>query len=131
MGEDKITMLRDIWQFPQHLLAQAILASFKRKDGIVGEDAYEHTIVFWIQRPGWGVSLGDYIFLDTAYNQRTVKHEYGHSRQSLIFGPLYLLVIGLPSVTMNILTRLGVLKSENYYKRWPENWADSLGGVER
>jgi len=24
-----------------------------------------------------------------------------------------------------------ILKNENYYKRWPENWADALGKVQR
>jgi hypothetical protein len=41
------------------------------------------------------------------------------------------LVVGLPSIVMNILTRLGVLKNENYYKRWPESWADEIAEIVR
>lgn len=30
-------------------------------------------------------------------SEKTIKHEYGHQLQSYILGPLYLLIIGLPS----------------------------------
>jgi hypothetical protein len=95
-------------------------------------DDYKDITVYWIKEAGWGVSLGNYIFLDRTYNSKTVEHEYGHSRQSRLLGPAYLFVIGIPSITMNILSRL--LKgrfADNYYKRWPESWADKLGGVTR
>jgi hypothetical protein len=58
-------------------------------------------------------------------------HELGHQRQSEMFGPLYLLIVGLPSI---IRARIWVgrkLPPLDYYKGWPENQADKLGGVER
>jgi hypothetical protein len=48
-----------------------------------------------------------------------------------MLGPLYLFIVGIPSVTMNMLTKAKILKRENYYKRWPETWADKLGKVKR
>ena len=118
-----------LWQLPQHALALLLLLLFRKK--IIKTEAYKHTKVYWVNQSSWGVSLGNYILLDERYSQTTVMHEYGHSRQSYLLGPLYLLVIGLPSITMNILTRAGILAPENYYKRWPEKWADQLGEVER
>jgi hypothetical protein len=47
------------------------------------------------------VSLGQYIFIFSDYGKdemRIIKHEYGHTRQSHILGPLYLLVVGVPSI---------------------------------
>lgn len=91
-----------------------------------------------------GVSLGAFIFhadqsLYAKYNYPnptievilTTLHEYGHSRQSLYLGPLYFIVIGIPSLFFNILTRLKILPHNTYYTRFPENWADQLGGVRR
>lgn len=86
--------------------------------------------------PG-GIALGEQILLNdlwvrypVVYHQ-TSKHEYGHIRQSRMLGPLYLIVVGLPSITFASLTALRILKSKDYYKRYPENWADRLGGVDR
>ena len=125
------TLLSWLWQLPQHLLAVVLLALPMLDSRIERTGRHNHTTVVRLLGVGWGVSLGNYILLDTRYPSKTVAHEYGHSRQSLMLGPLYLIAVGLPSITMNILTRLKVLKSENYYKRWPENWADRLGGVKR
>lgn len=60
-------------------------------------------------------------------------HEWGHSIQSLIFGPLYLLVIGIPSVMRGSISHWHYNKNDNwdYYNGFPENWADKIGGVQR
>ena len=73
-----------------------------------------------------GLSLGEYIFLN---NNRvaSIKHEYGHSIQSKYLGPLYLLVIGIPSLIWAIFGKRG----DAYYAFYTERWADKLGGVDR
>lgn len=119
-------MIKYIWQLPQHLLALLVIIFSNAKYS----HSYNHTRVYYTNQM-FGVSLGNYIIVYNQVSKETIKHEYGHSIQSLYTGPLYLLIIGLPSITMNILTILGVLKSENYYKRWPENQADKLGNVNR
>lgn len=116
-----------LWQLPQHLLALLLLRMYKA----VETTKYKSATVYRIKDIKWGISLGQYIILSTLHGQITVKHEYGHSLQSLIFGPLYLLIIGVPSIVMNILTRIKLLHADRYYKRWPESWADKLGEVER
>jgi len=126
-----------MWQFPQTLLALILLLYIKLTGKYSHSEVYKNKIVFWSKNTKWGVSLGEFIFMSIQYhNNITVAHEYGHCVQSLLFGPLYLLIIGLPSISMNILSiilfLLGNRKfSDNYYYRWPENWADTLGGVDR
>jgi hypothetical protein len=127
-----------LWQFPQHLLALVLMYLWgARYCSLQG--------VWRIDKKGIGVSLGSYILLDKRYGcgnidwvSTAIKHERGHSRQSLIFGPLYLLVIGVPSAVFNNLwdrvfhTDWPRARREQwYYKRYPEKWADMLGGVKR
>jgi hypothetical protein len=117
-----------IWQLPQHVFAIVLLFIFHKK--MVSVSKYKCGVVNYLD-VGWGVSLGKYILLRQNAAEKTVKHEYGHSIQSMYFGPLYLIIIGLPSIVMNLLSRVNILNEEKYYERWPESWADSLGGVQR
>ncbi len=124
-------MIKTIHQLPQVLLAYLLIKLWKAK--------YEQTykgIKVYRTKLRYGISLGTIIILSTIHTHKTLKHEYGHTKQSLYFGWLYLLIIGLPSISMNILStilyRLGKPKfHSNYYNRWPENWADKLGNVDR
>ena len=120
------SMLRYIWEMPQNLLGLlVILFSHAAYD-----QNYEASKVYHTSKM-FGVSLGMYIIVYALVDEETILHEYGHSIQSLYLGPLYLVIIGIPSFTMNLLTRMKVLRTDRYYKRWPENWADELVGVKR
>jgi hypothetical protein len=79
-----------------------------------------------------GICLGEFIFV-RGNSPKTIAHEYGHSRQSMILGPIYLLIVGLPSIIQAGLANMNPRSDwmRNYYKRYPENWADKLGGVDR
>lgn len=123
------------WCLPQTLLGLILLFFLKINRSITSERDYNNTSVYKIDGK-WGVSLGKFIIINYYHNERTIKHEYGHTLQGFIFGPIYLLVIGLPSITMNIISifsfKFGSGKfARNYYKRWPESWADKLGNVNR
>lgn len=79
-----------------------------------------------------GVCLGEYIIMSNPCSMTGVHHELGHQKQSRMLGPLYLLVIGLPSAIGNLLFRIpAVRKRFDYYKQPWEKWADKLGGVIR
>ncbi len=63
-------------------------------------------------------------------DERLLVHEYGHTVQSLILGPLYLFVIGLPSIVwMRVapLARWRRRSGTSYYAFYPERWANWLG----
>jgi hypothetical protein len=123
-----------IWQLPQHLVALIIVFLYKGR--ISSITPIKTSNLYQLKGIRWGVSFGQYIFLPVNPNDNSLLHEYGHSIQSKIFGPLYLLIIGLPSITMNILSTVLYFMGNkqfysNYYNRWPESWADHLGGVNR
>jgi hypothetical protein len=117
------------WELPQTILGGILLLIYRKKlTRWILDIPYAWA---WTGSFRWGVSLGQIIVLGYIYNYKTVLHEHGHSMQSLYLGPLYLLVIGLPSITFNILGRLGMVNNSKYYDRPWEAWADRLGGVDR
>lgn len=109
-----------LWQFPQNLIGFIIVKVMKAK-----KIQYYRCHLFYS-----GVSLGDYIIFDDRIfiSHFDILHEIGHQKQSMILGPLYLIVIGLPSLIGNILRRF--IKFDYYAQIW-ERWADKLGGVKR
>ena len=119
-------MLLYIWELPQNLLGLLVILL----SHAVYDQNYESSKVYHTNKM-FGVSLEKYIIVYALIDKKMIQHEYGHSKQSLYLGPLYLIIIGIPSFTMNLLTRMGVLSDERYYNRWPENWADQLEGVKR
>ena len=125
------------WCLPQTLMGYLMYKKYIRKGLALGTKKYKlGTILIRETKLGGGRSLGKYVFTydyterkssnkwKEAAQERMDRHEFGHVLQSYMFGPLYLLIIGLPSITMETLTKMKILKKENYYKRWPENWAD-------
>ncbi len=86
--------------------------------------------VFTEWEQGGGISLGLFVFVKPNAEARLISHEYGHTLQSLILGPLYLLVIGLPSfiwANLPYFRRMRKEKSISYYSLYCERWADVLG----
>jgi len=69
-----------------------------------------------------GISIGAFIFLSDeieikeAGKYQILRHEYGHFLQSLLLGPLYISVIGIPSILKN---------------KFIEGWADKWGKADR
>lgn len=54
----------------------------------------------YLMKAGGAVTLGKYVFISHTYRDRgtIIKHECGHVKQSKMLGPLYLIVIGVPSI---------------------------------
>lgn len=103
----------------------------------VKDKTYKIYIARYLNSFWSGVSLGEYIvFAKKDYvDEISVRHEYGHHIQSLILGPLYLLLIGIPSVLGNVWDRIAhrkwsYWKREQWYYTQPwEQWADEFGGI--
>lgn len=149
MANRKAHIIKDfllyIWMLPQNIIG-FILSRFRKQimicvNGSIDEN--ENVTVYYTNNVfGCGVSLGNYIILDTKYmnfsHDTTIKHEHGHQKQSRILGWFYLIVIGIPSAFGNLWDRL-FHKNWNskeriawYYKKLPwEAWADKLGNVQR
>ena len=117
-----------IWQLPQHIVAIIYFGYLVMMCKDLGVDSRykQATVIPCIMRGA--VTLGNYVFvgLNSEY-RKTVKHELGHTIQSKILGPLYLIVIGIPSITYCGLRRLfPSLRKKNYYNFYTEKWANNL-----
>lgn len=131
-----------IWQLPQNILGLIILKINKKHEKYMMIDDIE--FYFLDKFFNSGISLGNKVLLDSIYKSypniliNTNKHEFGHTKQSKILGPLYLIVVGITSLVFNNIWDRIFHKNWNnqkrnkwYYSRFPENWADKLGGVTR
>ena len=80
-----------------------------------------------------GMSLGLFIFTPGEEDSRTEQvrvHEYGHCIQSLVLGPLYLIVIGIVSYTWANLPYFRKMRREKkvpYTACFVESWASKWG----
>jgi hypothetical protein len=124
-----ITIFLFIWQFPQCLVGLILYFLF-RIEPIEYTNQHTNMTVLWIPTK-WSAywSLGPFIFADYDVGERILRHETGHSMQSLYLGPLFLLAVGLPSVFLFWRRRFWHKSHEWYYEHYPENWANNLGGV--
>lgn len=132
-----INMVLVLWELPQNMLGVANLLLHASRGSITGR-SFERNRMFIRVRSG-AVSLGFFIFWSDTGSERfrldvgNKLHEYGHSVQSRMFGPFYLLVVGIPSVVRVAYAHRYYEKHgerwAGYYDGFPENWADRLGKV--
>ena len=121
-----------MWMLPQNIIGFLFWVILKLSKNITNIFPYKECVVFRFKGFSFisGGSLGRYIFIREYHSLKTVKHEYGHYRQGVIFGPTYFIFIGVPSVFNNIRGRLDKEFNLRYYSVYPEKWANKLGGVE-
>lgn len=124
------------WELLQSIIALFVMLIFSAKP--CGE--YKEAKLYTWRNYG-GMSLGRYIFLpkgfanykpDTTsdYQLNYIKHEYGHSIQSAYLGPLYIFIIGLPSlIWAGCFENYRKKHNVSYYAFYTESWADKLGGA--
>ena len=81
-----------------------------------------------------GMSLGMFLFVPQGLRPEReaalLAHEYGHTFQSALLGPLYLLLVGVPSfLWANLPWNVKKRSAQHipYESRYPENWAEALG----
>ena len=116
------------WGLPQSLLGLILTLKYRRCS-----HARVGGALATLHDGDWGgVSLGMFIFvpggLGPGREARLLAHEYGHTFQSALLGPLYLLVV--PSSLWANLPRNRRLRAQRripYESRYPENWAEALG----
>jgi hypothetical protein len=127
-----------IWELPQNLTGAVVWLCVRRR--ILSREIVGGRMLFRV--PDFGVSLGSFIFWSAAGTSAegtasrggrpdNRAHELGHSIQSAMLGPLYLIAVGIPSVarySRDLLHRRrhGVHWA-GYFDGYPENWADRLG----
>lgn len=117
-----------IWQLPQNLCG--LVFKYLSKNNRIGKVETEVTkslgVEALIKKSPGSVSLGKYIFLSPigSKDNFTIEHECGHNIQSKKWGPLYLIVFGIPSIlhaSLNGLFGCCVKDGEyNYYHFYTE-----------
>ena len=124
-------ILLTIWQLPQTIVALIYLAFLRAF--IVESIQREYATIFCVTNIHYSVSLSPFIFCSVKgyNNNKTKDHEYGHIKQSLILGPLYLFVIGIPSLIWAACYKYDSNNPNGYFKFYTEKWADKLGNVVR
>ena len=117
------------WGLPQTLVGALVTLYYAKRPHFWYQGAYA---TIWPLRSS--MSLGMFLFLQNDWNPRSYRkllaHEYGHTVQSLLLGPSYLLVIGLPSILWAGLTpfeRLRRKRGISYPWLYTERWADYNG----
>ena len=134
------TLLQWTWGLPQTLIGSALYLAH-RKDKHFNLNGACATV--WDKDDG--LSLGKFIFLpkqeviksdEPAAEDKIVvskdmaMHEYGHTVQSLILGPAYLLLVGLPSLVWSRhphFKKKRMRTGLSYYAPIFEKTADRLG----
>lgn len=117
-----VNSLKWIWQFPQNLLALCIEGILC--DAAVRGQKKNNNQIIWCELVSSPISLGEYIFASSYTTEENFKHACGHSRQSLVLGPSYLIVIGLPLLVYKIVYKICSkfdIKWE-YNKFYTERW---------
>lgn len=123
-----------IWQLPQNLLG--VLWRNIKKDSIItpisNNDIKSVGAKAYLIKAGGTVTLGKYVFISQTYRDQgmTIKHECGHVKQSKMLGPLYLIVIGIPSILHRWLNDyIGCDEESGYSHFYTEKYADKLMGI--
>lgn len=128
------------WGILQTLLGGIVLLL-----NIRNKHFWYHGALVTVWKAKSSVSLGMFVFItdepyfyeklkDTYTTQelsnRLLVHEYGHTIQSLILGPLYLIIMGVPSTLWGFLPNLNKKRKEqqiSYFAFFTEKWANVLG----
>lgn len=122
-------IIKYVWQFPQ-MLAAWIWYLIRKKSILYNSIGNFYTVYVGANRGG--VTLGDRIFISKCYHgeylNMVIAHESGHVKQSLYLGPLYLIVIGIPSILWAWSHRW-IAPRKSYYWFYTEAWANKLGGL--
>lgn len=128
------------WGLPQSLAGAAVFAAHASSPHF-----RYHGAIATIWESRRALSLGPFIFVPASarpqsapgggvplregVDSRLLAHEYGHSIQSLVLGPLYLPLVGLPSlVWLNApaCARMRQRKGVSYYSFYTEQSANAL-----
>ncbi|MBO4366409.1 MAG: hypothetical protein J5843_01995 [Clostridia bacterium] len=139
MKKTPVRLWQWTWGFPQTFAGFWIFLFFKifgRRSGSGRQPcrtaSFRHTAV-----TGWSrhsaLSLGMFLFVPDREKPEFEPepvwiHEFGHAVQSCILGPLFLPVIGLPSLLWaSLFKRYRAKKQLSYYRFYPEKWANREG----
>lgn len=131
------SVLLSIWQLPQVVIAAIVMLFamiFAKKKAFI--PFVNGKLTVWELRLNldWNApfcfTLGPFVITPFRVKDETLLHESGHSIQSIYLGPLYLLVVGIPSALLVSTKRILKKDAEWYHSKYPEKWSDKLAEKE-
>ena len=117
------------WGLPVNLIGLIVyLCAYKK----CRHERYKNAFISYVPWKQGGLSLGLFIFMadnrPDGWTNNTRIHEYGHTIQCLLLGPLYWFVVGIPSaVWCNCFDGYRKKNNISYYKLYCESWANRWG----
>ena len=92
---------------------------------------YKGCVVTEWSNPAMSMGLGMFVFLgkNSVDDDDVLAHEYGHTIQSVILGPLFIFVIAFPSLfwaNSHKMEKYRKRKGMSYYRFYPERWANHI-----
>ena len=133
-----IRALLMLWELPQNIIGAFLFVFFGVfSDSVIFDE--DDSLEMYSPMMRGAISLGVFqIYADKYLGSRVKYVELarklgeGNRKQSKMLGPLYIIVIGLPSLVWSALhssvRRLGTV---DYFSFYTERWADRLAGVKR
>ncbi len=94
---------------------------------------FDYNFIVYIPWKKGGMSMGTFVFLrenhpDPVWTYNSRIHEYGHTWQCLVLGPLFYLVVAIPSaIWYNFFAGYREKNQVSYYKLYCESWANNWG----
>jgi hypothetical protein len=121
------------WELPQNMAGVVLCLIVRNR--ILKRDVYYAHMFFAVE--GFGISLGRFVFYmdfgpaGAKQTRMNMAHEYGHSIQSMMLGPMYLPLAGVPSILRSLYSNYHFRKTrqrwKGYFQGYPERWANRLG----
>ncbi len=120
------------WGLPVNIIggiAYLICTKIKKRR----HQRFGYSYIVYLPWKSGGLSLGLFIFMKDQHKSKkwtynTRIHEYGHTWQCLLLGPLYYIIIAIPSmIWCNVFAGYRKKKNISYYKLYCEAWANAWG----
>lgn len=132
------TVLQWTWGILQNILGGLLCLFLFLKDPKAKHGYYHGAIVTpWKQGKG-SMGLGMFIFFGhqgSPETEEVMVHEWGHTVQSVILGPLFVFVIGLPSLIwaytpcfVKLRKNKGIPYTDLYCEKWASGMGEKLTG---
>ena len=117
------------WGLPVNLIGGLMYLVFYPK---CRHGRFNNAFISYVPWKFGGLSLGQFIFMADhgrePWTSNTRIHEYGHTIQCLLLGPLYWFVIGVPSaVWCHLFNGYRGRHNKSYYDLYCESWANRWG----
>lgn len=117
-------LLQLSWGLIQNIIGLLLYLIIKHDECFFYHGAY---VIRWHHHSS--MALGLFIFYGH-HDEKVLVHEYGHTIQSIILGPFYLLIIGIPSLLWASLPYFHHMRQKkhiSYYSLFFEQSASKLG----